>query len=324
MRREHVEQRQRAHDVVLFREQQLIAQPAIVDHPRIPVLRHLGHTRRAAGMEIGAHPVPRGIREIERGVLPPGLGHEILDVGMVLAGHFRPQEGHDPAFRRAEIGVQVDLEDRVHLPRMAHRLGGFLGDIRLREGFQRHHHLGVGLAQDGADILGLEQRVDRAGDAGHHGPHHRRRGLQAVGQDQGNHVALLHLERAEEVRRLAHLLVKLPPCQRLRRVTRAGKELVADGRAVRKGLGHLLQHLVQRFRPVPLLPRHLVLNVENILTRGKTHCRLLPSRRSSDGVRRHFSRRNSMKVFGLRCKFYAAFPRRSAHSGGAAPGAGPN
>ena len=52
-----------------------------------------------------------------------------------------------------------------HFGRMAHRLAHLLGDVGLGEGLQRDDDLGARLAQDGADLLGLEQRVDRVHDA---------------------------------------------------------------------------------------------------------------------------------------------------------------
>ena len=208
-----MKERQRAHHVVMFGEQQCMPDPAVIDHPGIAVLRHLWHARGAAGMEIGRHAITAGIREIKARVLARYCLVEIQDIGMVPGRRFRPHQRHDPAFGRAEIAVEVNLKNRMYARRMAHRLGGFLGNIGLREGFERDHHLGSGFAQDRANLFGFKQRVDRVDDPGDGAADGGNRGFKTIRQDKRDNFVFTHLEAAKEVGRLTALIVELFPGQ---------------------------------------------------------------------------------------------------------------
>jgi hypothetical protein len=66
----NVKQRQGAHHVVFFGKKQRVTDPAVIDDPRIAVLRDLGHPGGASGVEIGRHPVARAVVESKGRGLP--------------------------------------------------------------------------------------------------------------------------------------------------------------------------------------------------------------------------------------------------------------
>ena len=189
-----MEQRQRTDDVVFLGKQQPMPEPAVVDHAGIQVLRDLRHAGRAAGVEIGGHTVGLGILEGQLGRL---LGHflvQAFDIRMRLAVDLGPDERHDPGFGRRQVAVEIDLQDGVHARRVAHGLGDLLCHVGLRKRLQRDDDLGPGLAQDRADLLGLQKRVDRVGDARDRAAQQRIDRLVGIGQDIGHHVLLADAE----------------------------------------------------------------------------------------------------------------------------------
>ena len=271
-----VKQRQRAHHVVRLGKEQAMPQPAVVDHAGIFVLRDLGHAGGAAGVEIGRHPVARAVGKFQRRLLRRHRLVIVAQIGMVAGRVLGTHKRHDPALGRAEIAIEVDLQHRVDIWRVAHRLGGFLRDVGFRKRLERDHHLGPGLAQDGGDLFGLQQRVDRVHDPRDRGADGGCRGFQAIGQDQGDNIALVDLETAKQVGRLTALVMELLPCQGLRLFGGAGQQLIADRGPVGKGARGMAQHLIERCRFLARLPWHFVLNVERILPRRESHRYVLP------------------------------------------------
>ena len=256
-----VEQRQRTHDVVLFREQKRVPEPAIVDQPRILVLRHLRHAGGAAGMEIGGDAVFLGILEGQPiGGLLGDLGIEVDDLGMVVGGVLGPDERHDELFQPREVAQQIDLDHMLDVGRVAHGLGHFLGHIRLGERLDRHHRLGPGFAQDGADLLGFQERVDRVRDARNAAAQKGQHRFVAVGQDIGHRIRLGDAKRAEQVRRLRDLAVKLRPGQRFGLVALAREQLVGHRVVVREFVLGIRQKLIERGGRLALGPWQFLLD----------------------------------------------------------------
>ena len=159
-----------------------------------------------------------------------------------------PDEGDDPLFRRRQVAVQIDLKHRLDAGGVGDRLGGLLGDVGLGEGFQRDKDLGLRLAQDGRDLLGLKQRVDRVDDARHRAAQKRGHGFQRVRQQIGDGIALAHAKAAEEVRGAGDLFAQLGPAERDGGVVGAGEQLKADRGAGGKPCRNRVQKAVKRDR----------------------------------------------------------------------------
>ncbi len=266
-----MEERQRAHDVVLLGIEEPVPDPAIIDHPGIEMLRHLRHPRRPAGMEIAGDAVFLRILELQRRGLLGDLLPEVLVIGVHATFELGTQEGHDPALGRGQVAQQIHLEHGLHIGRVAHRLRRLLGDVGLRKGLQRDDHLGVRLPQDRGDLLGLQQRVDRVRDPGHGPAQQRQHGLVAVGQDVGHDVLRSDAQRPEEVRGLRDARVQVLPGQRFRLVAGPRKDLVAYRLVARKLRAGVAQQLVERGRDVPLRPRHLRFDCIPVVDPGKAH-----------------------------------------------------
>jgi hypothetical protein len=115
------------------------------------------------------------------------------------------------------------------LGRERHRGGGLLRHLRLREGAQRHEHLGLRFPQDAGDLVRLKERVDRVDDARDLAAEVGEDRLRAVGQEVRDRVPLAHAERAEQVRRLRHAALELGPGEGLGRGLGVGQELEAEG-----------------------------------------------------------------------------------------------
>jgi hypothetical protein len=180
--------------------------------PRIGVLRDLGHARGAAGVEIGRDPVARAVGEGQ--LVARVFGHLLVPVhhaGAVAGGVLGTDEGDDEFLQPRQVAQKVHLQHDLHVGRVADRLRHLLGDIGFREFLQRDHDLGVGLAQDGGDLLGLQQRVDRVDDPRDRAAQDRHRRLGAVGQHEGDGVGFLDAQRAEHVRGLRDTGVQARP-----------------------------------------------------------------------------------------------------------------
>ena len=219
---EDVEERQRADDVVFGLEQELRPDPAVVDHARIPVLGDLRHPRGAAGVEVGGDAIALRVREGERSVFCFASSVVKSSTRALWVGcTFGPDEGHDPRLRRREVAVEVHLDHRLDVGGERHGGMRLLRHVGLGEALERDDDLGLRLAQDRADLVDVEERVDRVRDPCDGRADQRDRGLVAVGQDVGDHVAFADPEAAEEVRGLRGLRVELGPGQRLGLVLRA-------------------------------------------------------------------------------------------------------
>ena len=210
----NVEQRQRTHDIVLFAEQQAMAQPTVVDQAGIFVLRHLRHAGGAPGVEIASDTVFLHVLEIERGVLFGDLSVEVEVLRLIFCQPLGPDQWHDPAFRRCQIADKVHLKHRMHLGRKPHRFGGLLRHVRLGERPQGDHDGCTNLAQDGTDLFGIQQRIDRADDPRNGTAQQGDSRLVTVWQHVGHHVFLTNTEAAEKVGGLCHAAMQLAPGQR--------------------------------------------------------------------------------------------------------------
>ena len=182
----------------------------------------LRHARRPARMKEGRNPVLPGLGERQRLCgLAGKFGSKAFDRGIVLHGVFRADEGHDPAFRRRQIPVQVNFQNGPDAGGMPDRFGDLLCDVSLGKGAQRDHHLCPGFAQDCADLLWLQQRVDRVDDPRRHRPQKDDGRFDRIGQNEGHDIGFPDAKAAKQVCRLSALSQKLCPGQRFRRVRRA-------------------------------------------------------------------------------------------------------
>ena len=175
-----------------------------------------------------------------------------------------PEERDEPALRRREVAVQVDLEHRFHIRGIGDGPGGLLGHVRPGEGLQRDEDLGAGFAQDRGDLVWLKQRVDRVCDAHRHGTEERHDRFVRVREEVGDHVGFANAERAEEVGRLGGFSQKLGPCERFGLVLGAREDLVGDGGSVAPCLGGPLQLGKDRGGQIPVLPWHGVFNGKRV------------------------------------------------------------
>ena len=115
---EHMEQRQRADDVVLLGEEQRMPDPTIIDHAGILVLRHLGHARCATGVEIGRHAVSGAVGEIQMiAPLTVQLSIEIQDARFMLHLEFRAQKWHDQLLQAGHVAKEINLQHGFHTRR---------------------------------------------------------------------------------------------------------------------------------------------------------------------------------------------------------------
>ena len=266
---ENVKERQRAHDAVGLLEQQPVGEPSVVDHARVAVLHEFRQPGGSAGVEIGGDPILLHVLEVQGfGLLGDGRG-EVDPLGRVAGRVLGAHERDDPALGRLQVAVEIDLDNGVHLGRLLDRLGHLLGEVGLGEWLERDHDLGVGLAQDGADVVGLEQRVDRVGDARDHRAEQGEDGLSAVRHHQSDNVLLADPEAAQQIRRLADLAVQFLPGQGLGRIFGSGEKLVAQRPPVGKGGRGVENHLMHRAWALALLPRHLVFNILQFLQARK-------------------------------------------------------
>ena len=93
---ENVKQRQRTHDVVIFRIQQRVTQPSVIGHAGILVLCNLWHTGRTAGMEVKRYPILLRIIKGQVSRLFRDLGVKILVGCLICHAQLWPDQGHDP------------------------------------------------------------------------------------------------------------------------------------------------------------------------------------------------------------------------------------
>ena len=256
-----VEHWQRAHQHVLFGEQYRLAQPAVVDHARLLVLRDLGCAGGAAGVEIGRDAVVLGLVEGQAVVaLPAGRRFEVQIFRLITDLDLGTQQGDRQPLQPRQIGPQIDLEDGLDRRGQSHRRGSLLRDIGFRERLQRHQNLGPGLAQDAGDVFGVKQRVDRVDDARRRARQQNHGRLDAIGQQIGHHVLRADAEIAQQVGGFRHPLMQLVPgqCDGFR--PRVGKKLEADCGAVGEFLARASQHPVDRGRAFALRIGHLCLD----------------------------------------------------------------
>jgi hypothetical protein len=195
---------------------------------------------------------------------------EVEHAGLVRGVHLRADEGHDPRLRGREVAVEVDLDHRLDVGGESHGGVGLLRHVGLGEALQRHDDLGLRLTQDRADLVHVEQRVDRVRDPRNGRADQRDGGLVAVGQDVGDHVGLAHAQAAEEVRGLRGLGVELRPGQRLGLVLRARHDLEGDGVPLPVLRRRAREELVERLRHLPAFPRPHALDGAHVLERCET------------------------------------------------------
>ena len=270
--REDVEHGQRADQVVVFGEEQLVAQPAVIDHAGIEVLRHFRHARRTAGMKVGADAVGLAVLELEGLRLgADGLG-EGVDLGFMLDRDLGADERHDQLLHAGQVAVQIDLDHVLDVRSQLDGFGGLLGHVGFREGAQRDQHLGLGLLQDRADLFGVQQRVDRVDDPRDHAAHIGDDGFVAVGQEIRDLVLLAHPQIAHQIGELRHLAPQVVPGQRFGPVVRPRKHLIRDRRARSERVGGPAQHFPDRDRQVAFGPGRLILDRLTVGVVGISHC----------------------------------------------------
>ncbi len=221
------------------------------------MLGHFRHARGAAGVEIGAVAVVGGLGEIELvGAVDMHRLGEIEHLRLVARLQFRADEGGDPGGGRREIAAEIDLQHRLDIGREGDGLVDLLGEVGLGERREGDDDLGAGLAQDGADGLGGEQRVDRVDDARRGAGEQGDRGFEPVRQDVGDHVGGTDTEAVQQVGGAGDLGAELAPGERDGLVARIGLQLEADRRAVGKPGGRLDQLLVEGACRPALRVRH--------------------------------------------------------------------
>ena len=156
--------------------------------------------------------------------------------------------------------AEVNLKDVIQA--LAHFRGraGNLRKIRLGEGFERNQHLCVRHLQYSADLLGVDQWIDRARDAGDLGSKDGDRGFGGIRQQERHDIILPDPQRPEQVCGLGRLVVNLRPGQCLR-LGLGIREQLKGQRVVRAMpfLG-LRQQLVDRVRRPAAVPRHFEFN----------------------------------------------------------------
>ena len=225
-----VEQRQRAEDDVVGLEQQAGTIPAVVDHAGSAVLGDLGHAGGAAGVEIGGNAVGGIIGEIKGiGAVFRAFGVEIEVGGGVGCGVFRADEIDDQGLREAKVAGEVNLQHGGDIGGLGHGLGDALRQFGLGEGAQGDDDFGTGFAQDGGDLVGFQQGVDRVDDTGDGAGQKADGGLCRVGQDIGDDITGADAKAAEQIGGLGDFAVQLVPGQGFGFITRPGLQLKAEG-----------------------------------------------------------------------------------------------
>ena len=209
-----VEQRQRTDHGVRGLEQQPLAQPTVIEHARKLVLRHFGHARGAAGMEIGRNMIGRAVLERQpvRGLLA-AFSVKGFDVCRMADRVLGADQRHNQLFDATQIAQEVHFQHGLDRRRVLDSLGHLLRQVGLWEGANRDHNLGLGLAQDGGNLFCLEQRVDRVDDARYRPAQKGHRSFQRVGHHIGHNVIFPDPKAAEQVCRLGHIGVQRVPCQ---------------------------------------------------------------------------------------------------------------
>mmetsp|Transcript_7158 Transcript_7158/g.11772 ORF Transcript_7158/g.11772 Transcript_7158/m.11772 type:complete len:264 (+) Transcript_7158:1253-2044(+) len=240
------------------------------------MLRHLRHACRTAGVEIRAHAVTPAVGKLQRGWVFRQLFVEVFEIRVLRACDFGPDKRHNPGLWRGQVFDQINFQNRVHMRGMAHGLSHLLGHVGFWEAFKRHHHFCVGFAQDGRDLLRLQKRVDRIHNARNHTTKQRIHGLVTVRQHKGHSVFFTYAKIAEHVGRLGGLGVQLGPSDSFGFVFGAGENLIADRRTVWKLVLGVGQHLIDRGRVVPLIPRFFILDGFQVCQRFKAHSLFSP------------------------------------------------
>ena len=190
--------------------------------------------------------------------------------------HLRADQRHDPRLRRREVAVEVDLQHRFDVRGKRHGRMRLLRHVRLGEALQRDDDLGLRLAQDGADLLGVEEWVDGVRDPRDGRTDESDRRLVAVGQDVGDHIAFPDAEAAEEVRSLGRLRVELAPRQGLGLVRGSGHDLEGDRVSVTMRPRGARQELVERRGHSAAVPRPHAFDLADIVDRRETAHAFLP------------------------------------------------
>ena len=218
------------------------------------MLRDLGHPRGAAGMEVAGDPVARAVGKVQGLRLPCQFGREADHTRLVADGVLRPDQRHDQRLRARKVADKIHLHHRLDIRGKRDSLCRLLRHVGLGKCPQRDQHLGLRLAQDGGDLLHIQQRVDRVHDTRDLPAQIGQHRLVAVGQEIGDHVILSDPERAEEVRRLASLFKQCLPGQRLLLRRRVRQKLIAHRRARGMSRRGSREHRIGRHRQIALGP----------------------------------------------------------------------
>ena len=152
---------------------------------------------------------------------------------------------------------------------MAHGLGHLLGQISLGKSAQSHHNFGIGFAQNCADLIGFQQRIDRIDDPCHCPPQQGNSGFQTVWQHKGHHIGRPDTQRPEQVRGLGHAGVQIIPCQGFGFVRRTRQQLKTDRRPGAMADARAAEEIIDRMANVAGLPRHFGFNGLNAGARYK-------------------------------------------------------
>ena len=231
MDRKDVEHRQRTDHIVFFCKQQRVTDPAVVNHPRIAMLRHFWHARGAARVEVSRHAVTFAISKIKRRALCADRGIPLVHFGIVGDRVFGADQRDDHLLDAGHIPQQINLNHVLNIRRKCYRFGSFLCHVSLWESLQRDNNFGLCLTQNGPDLCGVQKRVHRVHDARDHTANYCRRCLITVGQHKCHRIFFTNTKTAEQVGGLNAARKKLIPGQRLGCIFRTRENLIRNRRA---------------------------------------------------------------------------------------------
>ena len=147
-----------------------------------------------------------------------------------------------------------------HVGGMGHGFGHFLRHVGFRKGAQRDNDLGLRLAQDGRDLFGFQQRVDRVHTPRRHTAQKRDGRVIQRGQNIGDSVIFLHAKAAKQVRGLRDAVVQFGPCIGFCTRRGVGKQLKRDRRTIAPHVARACQRVIDGYRQFARLPRALSLD----------------------------------------------------------------
>ena len=248
-----------------------VDRPGLVDLVAMAVSHQLRRARGAAGVEIG------------RGV----AGLDLPATDEVIRGLRLDQvvEGVD-AVRRITAAA-IHLHDRLEVLEATAHLLDLLPDVGAGQGTERHQHLGLGGLQDLGDLVRLQQRVDRVGDASGLCAEQRGESFRHQGQHEADDVIGADAERMKHVGGLRHLRDEIAIGDHDRRVGRIGIWQELDRRRVRIGGSPAFEGLVGALCGDAFAVRRLL---EGADVSGAGECRII----AADGAIEQMNARHGL------------------------------